>query len=124
MNEVKCGACGLVAYPSLNLQQNMAVAPACPSCGFMHPDVRADDMAQTPFAPKAATEKALATVTPIRTPRPEWYPPAATSPGGADVMSMIRERVQYLDLEIAKAAGYSAERKQLARMLAAAEKTK
>ncbi len=116
---IRCDVCGVEAYPSLVLSQSFAMVPSCPSCGAEHRDIQANDMTETPFAPQEKARPGLRIVPDFESAKRSVAVPATT-----DVIGMIRERIQYLELEIAKAAGYSAERKQLARMLAAAEKTK
>lgn len=106
MNNVQCSACGTEAYPSIMLNQNLAMVPSCPKCGTEHHNVSMDD------TPPAETK--LAKVLPIRAPQPSSEP--------TDVIAMIQARIQFLDIELAKCAGYAAERKKLARMLGRAEK--
>jgi hypothetical protein len=100
----------------------MAMVPSCPACGHEHSDVQANDMADTPIAPE---ERRAGSVTPL------FKRPVASSPTlspapaePVDVLGIVRTRIAFLDTELARNAGYLAERKQLARMLAAAEKTK
>jgi hypothetical protein len=120
---VCCAVCGTTAYPSIVLSQNFALVPSCPACGAEHRDIQANDMSDTPFAPQ---EKTMSPVTPIR--RPNFAPPTIETPpipsDPVDLLSQIRSRIQFLEYEIAKAAGYAAERKQLVRMIAAAGKSK
>lgn len=120
---VHCDACGADEYPYIALNERGTLAPSCPVCNAEHRNMKASDLTQN-------TPSVEAKVLPIRkasktipAPPPEVVQPTSTLPP-TDILSQVRERIQYLDLEIAKAAGYAAERKQLARMLMAAEKTK
>ncbi len=120
---VQCAICGTDAYPAMVLNEKMAIAPSCPNCGAEHRDIQANDLCESPFAPQEKMAKVIP-ITPIREMQSPYRdaPAFATTP--VSFMDQIRERLTYLDFEIARAAGYAAERKQLARMLAAAEKTK
>ncbi len=117
--DVKCPVCAAVAYPSMVLNEQMVLAPSCPKCGHEHRDLQANDMTDTPVAPQEKTAKVVQ-IRESRIAKPLSTEPAAPT----DLLGQVRSRIQYLDLELAKSAGYAAERKQLARMLLAAEKTK
>lgn len=109
--------CGTTAYPSLALNDRMVLAPSCPACGAEHQNMQANDLSETPIAPSEGPK--LAKVHQIRNSQISNVPEAPV-----DVVGMIRTRIAFLDTELARNAGYLAERKQLSRMLAAAEKNK
>lgn len=99
--------CGVTAFPTLIMGeangQATGLVPSCPSCGAPH---------------SFATESPSAKIFSIR-------PQIAVAPKqSSDVMQIIQERIAFLDAELAKATSYSAERKRLSRMLAAAAKVK
>ena len=113
---VRCSGCATEAYPAIILNDRMALVPSCPACGREHADMQANDMADTPIAPQEKMKPRLQIVRDVSVPLTSVPPPD-------DIFETISARLQYLDLEIAKSAGYAVERKKLARMLAVARKT-
>ena len=89
--------CGVTAYPALNMNERMQIAPCCPSCGREH----------LASAPTPAPAKVLQLV-------------KAVEPYSTDPVALIQKRLAFLDEELAKAANYTKERRRLRRMLKAA----
>lgn len=102
-------------YPAMILNEHLAMAPSCPSCGREHA-FSVNDLMETPSAPE---EPSRAKVTPIR---PEIR--ISVTDEVTDIFLAIEKRLAVLDTELAKFSEYREERKKLVRMLAAAEKSK
>ncbi len=114
-DEVQCATCQAVAYPAISFRgQSFDPVATCPSCGAEHAKEVAGEL--TPSEPPTRAPVFKKGGYRLDRDVPEDTP--------LDVMGTIRARLSFLDLELAKSAGYAAERKQLARMLQAAEKTK
>lgn len=101
---VECSACGKTAFPSQELNPRMKLTPHCPECGREHSSVTSISVAK----PDPRVVPVLA------------KQPSPTAP--VDPVSMIRERLEFLDGEIARLAAYQKERTRLRRMLKAASR--
>jgi hypothetical protein len=125
----ECQACGWTGHPSFDLLPSGKLAAQCgrDGCTFVDPSMSPNDFNEgvTNEGARVSTQGAPAAAIggqKPRAPSPAPAPPQRQASQPLDIIAAMRERAAFLDQEIDRLEMYKAERKQIARMLAVANR--